>query len=660
MVQLTWSNGKTERFSSNCDQLGDMPVTAIVSAGFQAILYENESWRGNSVVLDASAEQTEFALAGRLRGPARSLRVLETGEILPGDARDNADIAKAIAPGGWLQEDMRKSGVRTKWWREAVFGCCIHWGVYAVAGGEWNGQYCDYAEHIQRIMRLTQEEYKTHFIDQFNPTKFDAEAWVSVIKSTGMKYLVITAKHSDGFAMYPSEAYPYDIRMTSFTRDPLAELRQACERHGIRFGILYSHSTDWEHPDAPGNDWEYSNGGGVQCLFGNPIVWFNEHPELVPRMSKYYMDVKGVPQIVELIQKYKPDLLWFISGLRLPLSENLRVLRVVREIAPDVVVNGWLAKAEGFPSLNDCEIPFCDISSTGGLWEAILTTNESYGYSKVDQSHKPPDDIIRFLVEKAAHGGNVMLNIGPNAFGEIDGADINILEGVGAWMKINGESIHGTSRSPLEPQSFGEITRKGNQLYLHVFKRGNGTITLTGVVSHIEKAYLLADKDKQPLPIRRISYFDTEISLPDKLPDSCDTVIVAEFEGELLYRQPPAHESAALQEQDKSAQNEPIAKIMRYIEERYADGTLHDLAKTLSYNMSWLSRNIKQLTGSNFTELQQKKRISQAQILLDTTDLTVIEIAQRVGYNNSGHFYRLFRKQVGCPPRNYRAKKEDK
>ena len=538
MLHLLYANGKSEAFAADCGSIAAVPIQAQLPAGFQAVLYEEENWRGNSVVLDASARGAQFPLEGLLRGPARSLRVLETGEIPPTGQRDAAALAEALAPGGWLQEDLANTSHRLEWWREATFGCFVHWGVYAVAGGEWKGRRSGYAEHIERVMQFTQVEYKAHFIDQFNPVYFDAQEWIRAVKAAGMRYFIVTAKHHDGFAMYPSQACPYDIRMTPFHRDPMMELREACRREGIRFGLYYSHAFDWEHPDAPGNDWEYTNGGGDRRLFEGPRgLWFDEHPELVPRTARYYVDGKSIPQIMELIKTYRPDLLWFDTAHKLPFSENLRILRAIREADPDIIVNGRLAPVQGIPTgdyLNTGDRA-AEFFPTDGPWETIPTTNESYGYSKVDKSHKPPEHFIRLLAKCVARGGNMLMNVGPTALGKIDAADLEILKGIGEWMKINDESIYGASRSPLCVQPFGETTLKGNTLYLHVFERGDGKITLAGVINHIKKAYLLADPGKHVLPTRRLNCYDTEITLPEDLTDSCDTVIAVEFEGELLH-----------------------------------------------------------------------------------------------------------------------------
>ncbi|MCL2531048.1 MAG: alpha-L-fucosidase [Oscillospiraceae bacterium] len=452
--------------------------------------------------------------------------------------RDTDAINQAMAPGGWMQQDFHNTAARLEWWNEATFGCFVHWGVYAIAGGEWNGRQSGYAEHLQRVMCFTKAEYTELFVNNFNPVNFDADEWIAAVKAAGMRYFVITAKHHDGFAMNPSDVYPYDIRMTPFGRDPIEELRVACKKEGIRFGIYYSHAFDWEHPDAPGNDWEFKNGGGDKRLFEGPNgLWFNEHPELVEKTARGYVDGKSIPQILELIENYQPDLLWFDTAHKLPISENLRILRAIRQADPNVVVNGRLAPVDGIPTadyINTADRA-AEFFSEPGAWETIPTTNESYGYSKVDKSHKPPEHFIRLLAKAAARGGRVLMNVGPTALGEIDGVDLDILKTIGEWMQVNGESIYSTQRSPLCTQPFGETTLKGNKLYLHVFEPGSGSITLGGMLNHVKKAYLLADPAKTPLPIQRLNTFDTEIALPSDLPESCNTVVVVEFEGELLH-----------------------------------------------------------------------------------------------------------------------------
>lgn len=447
-----------------------------------------------------------------------------------GAARDQAAIDDAL--NGWWKHSMETHESRISWWREAKFGCFIHWGVYAVPGGEWNGKEVGgYAEHLMRKEKIPRSVYIEQLVKPFNPTAFDADAWVRTIKAAGMHYLVITAKHHDGVAMYPSAVSDVSISASAFHRDPMAELSAACKKYGIKFGFYYSHAFDWEHPDAPGNDWDYDNPGGDKLLHGG-TSWFNVHPELLPKAVKY-VNEKSIPQIQELIRKYHPDILWFDTPSKLPLSENIRILKAIREIDNQVVVNGRLARSSDisfgdYKNTADRPAEFFPVS---GDWEAIPTTNESYGYSKYDNSHKPAEFFIRLLAKAAARGGNLLMNIGPMGNGVIDPRDTVILHSIGAWMQQNGESIYGTTASPLPLQPWGESTRKGKRLYLHVFQwPENAPLYVGGLAGNVSKAWLLTDARQQALQVTRVNDKDVTIQLPATAPDTMNSVIVLEME----------------------------------------------------------------------------------------------------------------------------------
>ena len=401
---------------------------------------------------------------------------------------------------------------RLAWWREAKFGCFIHWGVYSGPGGEWGGKpFTGYAEHLMRIRKIPLAEYRRKVAAPFNPTRFDADAWVSLIKSAGMRYLIITAKHHDGFAMWPSEVSKYNIRdATGFQRDPMKELSEACRRAGIKFGFYYSHAFDWEDPDAPGNDWDYDNPGGDKKLHGGD-QWYDLHPELLEK-ARRYVDRKAIPQVRELIRMYRPDILWFDTPQKLPVSEQLRVVQAVREADPDIVINGRAARSGGrqFGDYINTGDRAAEFRAPEGDWETIPTTNESYGYHRFDNSHKTPAYFIRLLAKVAARGGNVLLNIGPMGTGEIDPKDQEILRGIGRWMSENGNSIYGTTRSPLAPQAWGETTLKGRTLYLHVLEwPRDGKLIIGGLDG------------------------DASITVPKIAPDPIDSVIPYPVKGAL-------------------------------------------------------------------------------------------------------------------------------
>ncbi|MGN7823051.1 alpha-L-fucosidase [Chitinophaga sp. 22536] len=440
-------------------------------------------------------------------------------------SRDKAAIDSAVS--GWWTASMKNHDQRIAWWREARFGCFIHWGVYSVPGGEWNGKKVEgYAEHLMRKEKISRQEYAQKLIQHFNPVHFDADAWVKMIRDAGMRYLIITAKHHDGVAMYPTAIGDYSIGQSPFKQDPMAALSAACKKYGIRFGFYYSHAFDWEHPDAPGNDWDYNNPGGDKNLHGGGN-WYDVHPELLPKAVRY-VNAKSIPQIQELLRKYHPDILWFDTPHKLPLSENIRILEAIRAVDKNVVVNGRLARTGNisfgdYKNTSDRPAEFYPVT---GDWEAIPTTNESYGYSRYDSSHKPVSFFIRLMAKAAAKGGNLLMNIGPEGDGTIDPRDTVILHGIGAWMQQNGESIYGTTATPLPAQPWGESTRKGNKLYLHVFQWGN-PLYVGGLYGKVENAYLLASK--QPVKATRINPKDLSIVLPETAPDSINSVIVLEM-----------------------------------------------------------------------------------------------------------------------------------
>lgn len=448
-----------------------------------------------------------------------------------GKARDQQAIDEAV--NGWWKASMKNHDERIQWWQQARFGMFIHWGIYSLPGGEWKGKKVDgYAEHLMRKEKITRADY-LQLAHQFNPVLFDADVWARQAKEAGMKYMIITSKHHDGFAMYDSKIGDFNImQQTPYKRDPMAALSAACHKYGIKFGFYYSHAFDWEHPDAPGNDWEYNNPGGDKGLHGAGN-WFNVHPELLPKAQKY-VDEKAIPQIKELLAKYHPDILWFDTPSKLPLSENIRILKAIREADKNVVVNGRLARST--------EISFGDYKNTAdrpleffpvtGDWEAIPTTNESYGYHKFDNSHKPVRDFVHLLAKAASRGGNLLMNIGPKGDGVFDSKDQAILKGIGAWMQTNGESIYGSVASPLPLQSWGVSTLKGNKLYLHVFDwPANKKLYVGGLKSEAGKVYLLANK--KTLTTRRLNENDMEIDLPAQMPDTMNTVIVIDLKGAL-------------------------------------------------------------------------------------------------------------------------------
>ena len=450
--------------------------------------------------------------------------------------RDDEALQEALC--SWWTQSMENHEQRTKWWKEARFGMFVHWGVSSLLGGMWQGkQVKGYSEHIMRAAEISMKDYIEKAVKPFAAEKFCAEDIIKAAHEAGMRYFIITAKHHDGFAMYPSDAYPYDIRMTKYSGDPMMELKKACEKYRIKFGFYYSHAYDWEHPNAPGNDWERRQPGGTRGLYAAPgRLWHSVHPELVEE-TKRYVDQKAIPQIVELIQRYQPDIMWFDTPSKLPTSENLRILKAIREQSCEIVINSRIIE-----HADKKYMEFADYTNTGdraaeildvvGQGEAIPTTNESYGYSVWDKTHKEPEHFIRLLIQATAKNTNVLLNIGPKGTGEIDAPDMKILKGIGAWMRVNGESIYQCGSAGLAPHSWGQVTCNDKNLYLHILHRpDSGKILLSGVMNHLKNARLLSDAEGGFISVKRKSYWDWEFVLPET--EERIPVIAVEYEGKL-------------------------------------------------------------------------------------------------------------------------------
>ncbi len=403
-------------------------------------------------------------------------------------------------------EDPNKDA-RLAWWREAKFGMFIHWGVYSGFGGEWKGQKVEgYAEHLQRIMKINREEYLESVVKPFNPVEFNADEWVKTVKATGMQYIVITSMHHDGVAMFDSKVDDYNVVKTSkFGRDPMKELKAACDKYGVKLGFYYSHAQDWSISGDP----RYPEPNG-------------------PERRKAVVEKKVFPQIKELIENYHPALFWGDTPHHNPKELNEEILAYLRKQDPNLIINGRVAGAiyGDYLSTPDCPVEFGPMSKPEEKdWEAIPTTNNSYGYHKLDKTHKSPAHFIHILAKAAAKGGNLLLNIGPMGNGKMAPEDLTILSEIGKWWDVNGESIRGTVRTPLMRQAWGDTTLKGNNLYLHVFDwPADGKLVVGGLKADVESVVLLSNRDKQ-LSVKR-NGLDLEIDIPKEMPDKSDTVIL--------------------------------------------------------------------------------------------------------------------------------------
>jgi len=409
---------------------------------------------------------------------------------------------------------------RMDWWREARFGLFIHWGLYAQPAGEWNGeQVPGISEWIMARAEIPVKEYEK-LAETFNPVKYDAEEWVLLAREAGMKYIVITSKHHDGFAMFGSEASEYNIvDATPFARDPLKELAEACEKHGLRLGFYYSQAQDWHEPG--GTYWNIEQ--------GEPH-W---DPDLEREPLMNYMEGKAIPQVREILQNYGGlDILWWDTPRGMT-EEAATALKEVADQYPDMLQNNRLYR----PWPGDFSTPEQHVPPTGldYDWEVCMTMNTSWGYKHYDHNWKSTETLIRMLVDIASKGGNLLLNVGPTAEGEIPQPSVERLKGMGAWMKINGESIYGTGPSPFFKLPWGRCTRRdtrnGTLLYLHVFHwPQNGILAVPGLSADIRRISLLAE------PGRKLPYtFEGDrllIELPGEIPESVNTVVVLKIKGE--------------------------------------------------------------------------------------------------------------------------------
>ena len=396
----------------------------------------------------------------------------------------------------WRTESKATLDERMAWWEEARFALFIHWGAYSVLGGEYKGETLEhkYAEQIQRICKISKEDYRKDAASLFRPEKFDAEQWVKLARDAGMKYVVITAKHHDGFAIYHSKHSDFDVENTSqWERDPLKELSDACRKHGLKFGVYYSQSQDWHDVFDPSGDWTApGNPASTRgSQWGDPAKC--DKAAANRKMFEAYMEQKGVPQVVELIEDYGVEMVWYDTPGAYLDEYAQPFLDAVRNTNPDVVVNARIGAGLGdYQGGPDSPVVFPYTKDR--YWEAIQSTLHSWGYNKFDEvSRRPTDYLLRMLATVVSKGGNMMINVGPKPDGTLVENDTKCLREIAAWSRDHIESIHGAQRSPLPPQNWGVVTRKGNDLYLHVFDwPEDGTLRVGGLRTAVTSARLMA------------------------------------------------------------------------------------------------------------------------------------------------------------------------
>ncbi len=421
-----------------------------------------------------------------------SLLMLPVASCKSGEEKASSAKENGVNPGGKME-----------WWREAKFGMFIHWGLYAVPAN-------DYEWHM-RYQKKSIAEY-SQYAKQFNPTQFDADEWAKIANEAGMKYMVITTKHHDGFALFDSEASSYNmVDATPFKRDIVKELAEACPKNDVRFGTYYSLMTDWGHA-----------GGAMGC---DP--W---DPAQVGDLDTYFNTI-AFPQVRELLTNYGPIAeLWFDTDgpLKPTPAQTSRIDSLIR-LQPNMIVNNRVVPGD----FNNAErhVP---AQAIFGDWEACdMIIDNSWGYREYGPENvKPLSELIHQLIDVVSKGGNLLLNVGPKADGTFPKESVERLMGMGKWLKINGEAIYGTGRSPFDYLPWGRCTRKGDRLYLHVTEWPQDGDIVVPMPNEVLSASLLADPSHNQLAYET-SKGELRLQLPKDPPDSIATVIVLEVKDEV-------------------------------------------------------------------------------------------------------------------------------
>lgn len=424
----------------------------------------------------------------------------------------------------YTNETEAQRDARMGWWRDARFGMFIHWGVYSVPAGEYKGQRIDrIGEWIMHELRIPEKEYR-EFAKGFNPVKYDPDAWAQLAKDAGMKYIVITSKHHDGFALFPSDATEWDIADASpYGKDLIGPLAKAAHDKGLKFGLYYSQAQDWNHPGGakakPKDDGRNA---------GKPAEW---DAAQAGSFDDYLTQI-AIPQTKEILDHYNPDVLWWDTPVEMNKARAERFLPILAA-HPNLIVNNRLVRPE---PKGDFDTPEQRIPGTGikGDWETCMTMNKTWGYKSFDHDWKSVKTLLTNLIDIASKGGNYLLNIGPKPDGTIPQESIDRLHAIGKWMKVNGDAIYGTTASPVPRPEWGRITKKvkdGNTtLYLHVFDWPTDRRLPVGVGNEVVECSLLADSSRK---------FDVDrsddgltVNLTGSPPDEIASVVVLKIKGE--------------------------------------------------------------------------------------------------------------------------------
>ena len=452
----------------------------------------------------------------------------------------NMETEQAIAD--QAQEPIVAEANRLDWWREARFGMFLHWGLYSVPAGQW-GESKGHAEWILTTAQIPVDTYE-QFVPQFNPVDFDAEAWVLMAKAAGMKYIVITSKHHDGFALYDSAVSDYDIMATPFKRDIMKELADACAKHDMKM-CWYHSIMDWNHPDyLPRRGWEDRSAEGAD-------------------FDRYVEYMRG--QVTELLTNYGPiGVMWFDGEWESTWNHDYgqELYDLCRSLQPNVIVNnrvdvgrsGMAGMTKGAGFAGDFGTPEQEIPATGmpGVdWESCMTMNNHWGYNKNDFAYKSGTHLIQNLCDIASKGGNFLLNIGPTARGTFPQESIDRLAEMGIWMDQHGEAIHGTSASPFRSLAWGRCTMKAEGdntvLYLHVFDwPKNERLVLPGIGNQVISAELLSASEHGIAAVPTNSDIVVRM-LPNEAPNAHVSVIKVTIKGAPLIFEAPQIEAKSAQ-----------------------------------------------------------------------------------------------------------------
>ena len=422
----------------------------------------------------------------------------------------------------------KNTNERARWFVDSRFGMFIHWGVYSGAEGYWKGEKLrndnDYAEWLLYRNRIDREEYVT-LLDRFDWDKINPEDWVLLAKKSGMKYITITAKHHDGFALWDSKIGHYDLGdFTSPKRDIIKELADACKKHDMKLGLYYSHWVDWEHKYG----WDHT-----REIYG-----------ITAEEYDLYWQQKVIPQVRELLTNYgEISMMWFDmwihhSNTIVTKKQLIQLKSMIRELQPNCLVNSRI----GLSIEEDPDIDFKTLGDNqlGNKkedfpWQSPATVAHSWGFHSSDNQWKSTTTLLKSLIGNVSLNGNFMLNIGPRANGDVPYEITHRMLEMGRWLKINGEAIYGAEAFELnkDQHDWGKITCKQDgdkfKLYFHIYNWPlNKKLYVTGVASPPDKVYLLADKQKCPLKFSFAEVF-TNISLPYNQPNEYISVVVAEY-----------------------------------------------------------------------------------------------------------------------------------